>query len=29
MAHFIRIDEDEWQICRDQLSLGAPEGVAR
>ena len=27
-AHFMRIDEDEWQTCRDQLSLGAPEGVA-
>ena len=28
-AHFMRIDEDEWQPCRDQLSLGAPEGSAR
>ena len=27
-AHFMRIDEDEWQPCRDQLSLGAPEGSA-
>ena len=28
-AHFMRIDEDEWQPCRDQLSLGAPEGSTR
>ncbi len=21
-AHFMRIDEDEWQICRDQLTAG-------
>ena len=28
-AHFMRIDEDEWQPCRDQLSLGAPEGEVR
>ena len=28
-AHFMRIDEHEWQPCRDQLSLGAPEGSAR
>ena len=21
-AHFMRIDEDEWQICRDQLTEG-------
>lgn len=25
-AHFMRIDADEWQICRDQLTLGY-EGV--
>ena len=28
-AHFMRIDEDEWQICRDQLGLGAPKGADR
>ena len=28
-AHFMRIDEHEWQICRDQLTLGAPEGLNR
>ncbi|HET9871719.1 MAG TPA: transketolase [Propionibacteriaceae bacterium] len=28
-AHFMRIDEDEWQTCREQLTLGAPEGVTR
>jgi transketolase len=28
-AHFLRIDEDEWQICRDQLTANAPEGVLR
>ena len=28
-AHFMRIDEEEWQICRDELNLGAPEGVTR
>jgi transketolase len=28
-AHFMRIDEDEWQICREQLALGAPEGVSK
>jgi transketolase len=22
-AHFMRIDADEWQICRDQLTEGA------
>ena len=21
-AHFMRIDEDEWQVCRDQLTAG-------
>jgi transketolase len=21
-AHFMRIDDDEWQICRDQLAAG-------
>ena len=26
-AHFMRIDEHEWQICRDQLTQNAPEGV--
>jgi transketolase len=26
-AHFMRIDEDEWQICRDQLTAGY-EGVS-
>ncbi|AWB85686.1 transketolase [Mycetocola zhujimingii] len=32
-AHFMRIDESEWQICRDQLTAGfeaaAHEGTAR
>lgn len=28
-AHFMRIAEDEWQTCRQQLTLGAPEGVTR
>jgi len=28
-AHFMRIDEHEWQICREQLALGAPEGSNR
>ncbi len=28
-AHFMRIDEHEWQICREQLTLGAPEGSNR
>ena len=28
-AHFMRIDEHEWQICRDQLTLDAPEGLNR
>jgi transketolase len=28
-AHFMRIDADEWQICRDQLTDNAPEGVRR
>ena len=23
-AHFMRIDADEWQTCRDQLTQGAP-----
>jgi transketolase len=27
-AHFMRIDEHEWQICREQLALGAPEGLS-
>jgi transketolase len=26
-AHFMRIEEHEWQICRDQLAENAPEGV--
>ena len=26
-AHFMRIDEDEWQVCRDQLTRSAPEGA--
>ncbi len=26
-AHFMRIDADEWQLCRDQLTLGYEEGV--
>ena len=25
-AHFMRIDADEWQICRDQLTAGYTEG---
>jgi transketolase len=28
-AHFMRIDEQERQICRDQLTENAPEGVRR
>jgi len=28
-AHFMRIDQQEWQICRDQLTENAPEGVRR
>jgi len=28
-AHFMRIEEHEWQICRDQLTLHAPEGLNR
>ncbi len=28
-AHFMRIEEHEWQICRDQLTLDAPEGLNR
>ena len=28
-AHFMRIDADEWQTCRDQLTLGASEGATR
>ena len=28
-THFLRIDEDEWQVCRDQLTLNAPEGILR
>ena len=27
-AHFMRIDEHEWQVCREQLSRTAPEGVS-
>jgi transketolase len=27
-AHFMRIDEDEWQVCRDQLTA-AREGNNR
>ena len=27
-AHFMRIDEDEWQICRDQLTAGYEERPA-
>ena len=27
-AHFMRIDEHEWQICREQLTAAAPEGVS-
>ena len=26
-AHFMRIDPNEWQTCREQLTLGAPEGL--
>jgi transketolase len=26
-AHFMRIDADEWQICRDQLTAGYNEGA--
>ena len=26
-AHFMRIEEDEWQICRDQLTAGYTEGA--
>ena len=26
-AHFMRIDEHEWRICRDQLTKNAPEGA--
>lgn len=28
-AHFMRIEEHEWQVCREQLALGAPEGLDR
>jgi len=24
-AHFMRIDADEWQLCRDQLTTGYSE----
>src|SRR3954470_22294216 len=26
-AHFMRIDEHEWQVCREELRRTAPEGV--
>jgi transketolase len=26
-AHFMRIDEDEWQVCREQLTAGYEESV--
>ena len=26
-AHFMRIDENEWQVCREQLTRNAPEGA--
>jgi transketolase len=28
-AHFMRIDPNEWQTCRDQLTENPPEGAAR
>jgi transketolase len=26
-AHFMRIDADEWQVCREQLTAGYQEGA--
>lgn len=27
-AHFMRIEEHEWQLCRDQLISNAPKGIS-
>ena len=28
-AHFMRIEEHEWQICREQLTAGYEEKASR